>query len=135
MDVIQLTRELGKAIQEDDGYKLFTAAKDKADNDTELQDLIGKFNLKRMDMSNAVSSQDPDQEKLEALDKELKELYDTVMKNPTMIEFNATKKAVDSMMSFINQILTASVNGEDPFTVEEASEGCSGSCGSCGGCH
>lgn len=135
MDVIKLTRELGKAIQEDDNYKLFTAAKEKADSDAGLQDLIGKFNLKRMDMSNAVSSQEPNQEKLEALDKELKELYDTVMKNPTMIEFNATKKAVDNMMNFINQILTASINGEDPFTVEEATHECSGSCGSCGGCH
>ncbi len=134
MDVIKLTRELGKAIQEDDGYKLFAAAKEKADNDAELQDLIGKFNLKRMDLSSAVTASEPDQAKLEQLDKELKELYDTVMSNPTMIEFNATKQAVDSMMSFINQILTASVNGEDPFLVEEAHD-CGGNCGSCGGCH
>lgn len=134
MDVIKLTRELGKAIQEDDNYKLFNAAKDKADQNEELQDLIGKFNLKRLDMSNAVSASEPDQEKLEALDKELKELYDVVMKNPIMIEFNATKQAVDGMMGFINQILTASINGDDPFTVEQASN-CSGSCGSCGGCH
>lgn len=134
MDVIKLTRELGKAIQEDDNYKLFNAAKDKADQNEELQDLIGKFNLKRLDMSNAVSASEPDQEKLEALDKELKELYDVVMKNPIMIEFNATKQNVDGMMAFINQILTASINGDDPFTVEQASN-CSGSCGSCGGCH
>lgn len=134
MDVIKLTRELGKAIQEDDGYKLFAAAKEKADNDAELQDLIGKFNLKRMDLSSAVTASEPDQAKLEQLDKELKELYDTVMSNPIMIEFNATKQAVDSMMSFINQILTASVNGEDPFLVEETHD-CGGNCGSCSGCH
>lgn len=134
MDVIKLTRELGKAIQEDDNYKLFNSAKDKADQNEELQDLIGKFNLKRLDMSNAVSAPEPDQEKLEALDKELKELYDVVMKSPDMIAFNATKQAVDGMMGFINQILTASINGDDPFTVEQASN-CSGSCGSCGGCH
>lgn len=134
MDVIQMTRELGKAIQEDDCYKLFNVAKEKADNDQELQDMIGKFNLKRLDMSNAVSASEPDQAKLEILDKELKELYDAVMKKPAMLEFNATKQAVDQMMSFINQILTASINGDDPFTVEEASN-CGGNCGSCGGCH
>lgn len=134
MDVIELTRDLGKAIQEDDRYKLFNVAKEKADNDTELQDMIGQFNLKRMALTNALSAPEPDQEKLDALDKELKSLYEVVMQKPGMIEFNATKQAVDEMMKFVNQILTASVNGDDPYTVEESHD-CGGNCGSCGGCH
>lgn len=134
MDVITLARELGKAIQEDERYKLFNDVKNKADNDAELQDLIGQFNLKRLALSNAVNSETPDQAKLEELDKELKALYDTVMSNPNMAAFNDSKKAVDDFMAFVNQILTASINGEDPMAVEQ-NDDCGGNCGSCGGCH
>ncbi|MEF9853268.1 MAG: YlbF family regulator [Hydrogenoanaerobacterium sp.] len=134
MDVITLARELGAAIQNDERYVHFNDVKTAADNDKELQDMIGNFNLKRLALSNAVSDEAPDQTKLEELDRELKALYDTVMGNTSMIAFNESKKDVDEMMGFVNQILTASINGDDPMTVEQA-DACSGSCDSCGGCH
>ena len=37
MDVIQMTRELGKAIQQDDRYTAYMLAKQANDNDAELQ--------------------------------------------------------------------------------------------------
>lgn len=40
MDVIQITRELGKAIQADERYSNYVRARVANDNDSELQDMI-----------------------------------------------------------------------------------------------
>lgn len=136
MDVITMARELGKIIQQDERYHRIDAAKKANDEDQELQGLIESFNMKRTELSQEMSKDTKDQEKLTVLDKELKEVYAKVMGNPNMAEFNEAKTGIDSMMNFITEILYASVNGDDPDTVEEHAEGCSGNCGSCGGsCH
>ena len=134
MDIITMARELGKAIQQDERYKRIDAAKRANDADDQLQDLIVKFNLKRSELSNEMAQENKSPEKLNALDKELKELYAEVMSNPNMAEFNAAKGEVDQMLNFISEILYGSVNGEDPDTIEMQT-GCGGNCGSCGGCH
>ena len=134
MDIITRARELGKAIQQDARYERIEAAKRANDADEALQELIVKFNLKRSDLTNAMAEENKDTEKLTALDKELKELYQEVMSNPNMAKFNAAKTEVDAMMNFISEILYGSVNGEDPDTIEMHT-GCGGNCGSCGGCH
>lgn len=134
MDIITMARELGKAIQQDERYKRIDAAKKANDADNQLQDLIVKFNLKRSELSNEMAQENKSPEKLNALDKELKELYAEVMANPNMAEFNAAKGEVDQMMNFISEILYGSVNGEDPDTIEMQA-GCGGNCASCGGCH
>ena len=131
MDIIAMARELGKAIQQDERYKRIDAAK-KA-NDA-VQDLIVKFNMKRSELSTEMAQENKDPEKLNALDKELKELYRDVMANENMVEFNAAKVEVDTMMNFISEILYGSVNGENPDTIEMQT-GCGGNCASCGGCH
>ena len=43
MNVIELTRELGKALQQDERYIAYHAAKLANDNDADLQNLIGDF--------------------------------------------------------------------------------------------
>ncbi len=134
MDIIAMARELGKAIQQDERYKRIDAAKKANDEDNNLQELIVKFNMKRSDLTNAMAQENKDSEQLTALDKELKELYQEVMSNPNMAEFNAAKVEVDGMMNFISEILYGSVNGEDPDSIE-MHESCGGNCGSCRGCH
>lgn len=135
MDVITMARELGKVIQQDERYHRIDAAKKANDEDKELQVLIEDFNMKRVALNQEISKENKDQEKLTAMDKELKEVYQKVMSNPNMVEFNEAKNEIDSMMNFVTEILYASVNGEDPDSVEEQAAGCSGNCGSCGGCH
>lgn len=134
MDIIAMARELGKAIQKDERYKRIDAAKKANDADQALQDLIVKFNMKRSELSTEMAQENKDPEKLNALDKELKELYRDVMANENMVEFNAAKVEVDTMMNFISEILYGSVNGENPDTIEMQT-GCGGNCASCGGCH
>ena len=134
MDIIAMARELGKAIQQDERYKRIDAAKKANDADQALQDLIVKFNMKRSELSTEMAQENKDPKKLNALDKELKELYRDVMANENMVEFNAAKVEVDTMMNFISEILYGSVNGENPDTIEMQT-GCGGNCASCGGCH
>ena len=72
---------------------------------------------------------------MNALDQEIKELYQKIMSYPKMIVYNGAKKEVDAMMNYINRILVLSVNGEDPDAVEMSDTSCTGSCSTCGGCN
>ena len=105
------------------------------DSDEALQAQIGEFNLKRMSLNQEVQKENRDQEKLNTLDKEIKELYAAIMGNPKMVVFNAAKQEVDSLMELINRILVMSVNGEDPEYAEIEQSSCTGSCEGCSGCH
>lgn len=134
MDVITMARELGKEIQKDPRYTAYQSAQAIADGDAELQDLIGKFNLKKIDLQNEIQNPDKTTESLQAIDAVLKEIYAKIMSNANMIAYNVAKREMDNMLSFVQEIITAAANGEDPDTVEESTEACTGSCATCGGC-
>ena len=134
MDLIKQAREMGKMIQASEEYKRLQAAKEKNDNDTELQDLIGQFNLNRMDLNNQLAKSDKDDEKLEKLNHEMRDLYQKVMTNQNMAEYEQAKNEMDMLMNQVNTILVMCVNGEDPDTCDPAPS-CTGSCSTCGGCH
>lgn len=133
MDIIEMTRALGKAIQQDERYIRLSLARDNNDNDEKLQEMIGKFNLKRVEVNQEAARPDKDQAKLDQLNESIRTLYKEIMENPNMVEFNAAKEEIDSLMNFVNQILVLSINGQDPDTVEQSS--CTGSCATCAGCH
>ena len=133
MALTDLARQMGKEIQASEEYKNLNAAKEANDNDAELQDLIGKFNLKRIEINTAMFAEKRDEEKLAALDAELKKIYGEVMSNEHMAAFNTAKQAMDAMMNEVTTILMMCVNGEDPDTCNPHS--CGGSCATCGGCH
>lgn len=134
MDIITMARELGKEIQKDPRYLRLVTAREANDADQSLQELIEKFNLKRVELSQAINSEERDVDKLTQLDKELKDLYQEVMNNDRMVEYNAAKMELDEAVSFLNQIIMGSVNGENPELIEKQ-VGCGGNCASCGGCH
>ena len=134
MDIITMARELGKEIQKDPRYLRLVTAREANDADQNLQELIEKFNLKRVELSQAINSEERDVDKLTQLDKELKDLYQEVMNNDRMVEYNAAKMELDEAVSFLNQIIMGSVNGENPELIEKQ-VGCGGNCASCGGCH
>ena len=66
-NIIEKARELAKLIQADPSYKALNDAREKNDNDAELQDLIGKFNLKRIELNQAMSESERDQDKINAV--------------------------------------------------------------------
>ena len=92
MDVITLARELGKAIQADERYAAYNAA------------------------------------------KKVRTLYGEIMSTESMTKFNEAKTALDELVNSVNTIITMSVNGQDPDTVDPTAS-CSGDCSACGGCH
>ena len=136
MDLIKMTRELGKAIQASDEYKNLMEAKNKNDSDENLQNLIQEFNLIRVKLSAMVQDENPDEEKIKKTDAELKDCYTKVMGNENMMAYNIAKNEVDNIMNRISTILVSVVNGADPDTCPDTiEESCSGSCSSCSGCH
>ena len=135
MDVIELTRELGKAIQADERYAKLMAAKEANDKDESLNALIGKLNLIQMSYQHEAEG-NADEAKMNEYDKEFREVYGEVMLNENMKNYENARQDVDDMMNYIMQILSLCVNGEDPATCEPQSEAgsCTGSCSTCGGC-
>ncbi len=135
MDIIGLTREIGKEIQKDERYLKMRIALQAADEDEKLQDLIGQYNLKRMSLQNELQKQDRDEDKVKTFQQELNGLYASVMKNPSMAAYNEAKKDFDLLMRRVNAILSQSAEGGDPETADYAESSCGGNCSSCAGCH
>ena len=137
MTVIELTRQLGAAIQEDARYKEYEAARKANEADDALNELIGKINLIQLNYQNeAAKGEEADPAKMEQFAKEFEEKYREIMLNGNMVKFEAAKTAVDDMMNEIMGILACCVDGQDPATCTPHQEhSCDGSCSSCGGCH
>ncbi|MBR5135374.1 MAG: YlbF family regulator [Clostridia bacterium] len=135
MDVLlEMAKDMGEALQQDGRYVALQMAQAKADEDQALQDLIGEFNLKRMALATEDAKDDKDEEKLQALDAELREVYGRVMANESMQAYNAARQEMDALLSNINRILMLSAQGEDPQTLD-AEHSCGGNCSGCSGCH
>lgn len=134
MDIIESARNIGKLIQREACYKNLQTAQKAADADTELQDLIGEFNLKRISINKEASKSEQDQEKMQALNQEMRAVYAKIMQNENMNAYNEAKEQLDAILNRVLAIIQNSANGEDPETTDYQ-PGCSGSCDSCGGCH
>ncbi len=134
MDVIQMTRELGKAIQQDERFIRYAKARVANDTDETLQAAIGNFNIKRMELERAVGEENKDEVAVKVLNEELRNLYGEIMSSKAMVEYNTAKALLDQMMNEVNTIISKCLEGEDPETCEVES-GCTGSCSTCGGCH
>ncbi|MCL1823300.1 MAG: YlbF family regulator [Oscillospiraceae bacterium] len=134
MEPIQAARELGKAIQADERFKAYFAAKDKNDSDEALQNLIGEFNLQRENLSRELSKgEEKEQSKVENLNIKMRETYELIMNNENMQEYTRAKGEVDLMINQVNQIIAMCCEGENPDTCEP--KDCAGSCSSCAGCN
>ncbi len=134
MDILEMTRKLGVEIQKQEVFKTYIKAKAANDADKQLQDDIGKFNLIRMSLDQALSNQEQDAEKVKELNAELRDIYTKIMGSESMMNYNIAKQELDALVNQINAIITLTVNGEDPMTCD-ISSGCSGSCSTCSGCH
>lgn len=134
MDVIESVRQLGKAIQQDERFIRYAKARLENDNDSNLQASIGQFNIIRMELDREMESENKNDDKVKELNENLRKVYGEIMSNPTMVEYNTAKVAVDQMVGEINTVISKCLDGEDPETCDTVS-GCTGSCSTCGGCH
>ena len=132
--IIEMARALGRAIQMSEGYIALENARRENDKDERLQDLIGQFNLAKMNLNNELSREGgPNSEKVAAYNNDVQLLYAEIVDHPGMTRYSEASAEMNSLMTFINAILTTAVTGGNPDTVTQPEE-CSGSCESCAGC-
>jgi len=127
-------RDLGTAIQATPEYTALKEAKEANDNDTELQDKIGAFNLIKLELDRLLSEgREQNKDAISAKNAELRETYAELMESPSMKAYNQASVSLNELSSMVIGILRMCINGEDPDTADFAS--CGGSCDSCSGCH
>ena len=131
MDCIDLFKRAAMALQTDPRYVTLDAARKANDKDETLQNLIGEFNLARMDLNNEIGKT----ERSDELNEKVNSLYGQIMGNEGMVAYNEAKRECENLVNYIDAIINTAMNGGDPMTVEEPSASCTGSCSTCGGCH
>lgn len=134
MDIIELSRELGRKIQQEESYIAMQEANKACEEDEALQALIGEFNLKKLALNEKISAPEQDKEAVAALNTEMRKIYADIMINENMIKLNESKAQFDTIINRVFAIVSNSANGEDPNTTDYQAS-CSGSCSSCSGCH
>ena len=133
MDIIELSRELGRKIQQEEAYIAMQEANKAVETDEALQALIGEFNLYKLQLNEKLTAAERDEEAIKEINTKMRTLYADIMVNPAMIKLNESKTAFDAVMNRVFAIVSNSANGEDPNTTDYSA--CTGSCSTCGGCH
>lgn len=133
MDIIELSRELGRKIQQEESYVALQEANKAVEADEALQSLIGEFNLLKLQLNEKLTAAERDEDAIKELNTKMRTLYADIMANDAMIKLNESKNAFDAVMQRVFAIVSNSANGEDPNTTDY--HACTGSCSTCGGCH
>ena len=133
MDIIELSRELGRKIQQEESYIALQEANKAVEADENLQALIGEFNLFKLQLNEKLTATDRDEEAIKEINTKMRTLYADIMVNPAMVKLNESKVAFDTVINRVLAIVSNSANGEDPNTTDY--HACTGSCSTCGGCH
>lgn len=135
MDIIEMTRELAKKLQQEDAYILLNTTQKAVEDDEELQEAIAEFNMKRYELTQEVTKKDRDDAKVDELDTLVREMYDKITNDEKMVAYNNAQEEFNELFEYVLHILQMSATGDDPDSIEKPEQGgCSGDCGSCGGC-
>lgn len=135
MDCIDLFKKAAAAMQTDPRYLELDSARRANDADSELQGLIGEFNLARLDLNNETAQTEPNSAHVADLNKQVNDLYSQIMSSEGMVRYNAAKTECEAMVNHIDAVINTAMNGGDPMTVNAPESNCTGSCSTCGGCH
>ena len=135
MDCIDLFKRAAMALQTDPRYVALDQARRANDKDQELQNLIGEFNLARMDLNNEIGKTERSDERIAELNEKVNSLYGQIMGDEGMVAYNEAKRECENLVNYIDAIINTAMNGGDLMIVQEPSASCTGSCYTCGGCH
>ena len=135
-DLMEMAKQLGKELQKDERYLAFRKASADNDADEALQNLIGEFNLKRLDLGNEEDKPEPDADRAKVLGEEVRDLYSQIMAHDSMRKYQAARAEFEQLLDGINRVIAYSAAGQDPDSYDPAAAaGCSGDCSACAGCH
>ena len=79
MDCIDLFKKAAAALQTDPRYLELDAARRENDRDEELQNMIGEFNLARLDLNNESAKAETDAARVAELNQRVNDLYSQIM--------------------------------------------------------
>lgn len=131
MSLEKLTRELGKAIQQDERYSALQKAIEANEKDTALNELMSKIQLIQISAQHEASKENPDEGKMQAYNEEFQGVYTQIMMNPNMQAYEKARKDIDDLMNYLTGILAMCVNGDDPDTCDPKAHQCGGDCSGC----
>ena len=114
MDCIDLFKRAAMALQTDSRYLALDQARKMNDSDEELQNMIGEFNLARIDLNNEISKDERDDARVAALNTKVNDLYGKIMASEGMVAYNAAKADAEALISHIDAIINTAMNGGDP---------------------
>ncbi len=129
-------KEAAAAFQNEACYNNMQAARKANDEDEDLQAMLSEFNVTRKDLNGEMHKEDSDEKRVEELEARIGNLYQNIMSNANMQNYNHAKNDVEEFIVYVNAILNAAVDGDDPMQVQkpQAEHGCGGGCSSCAGC-
>ena len=131
MSLEKLTRELGKAIQQDERYLAMQKAIEANEKDTALNELMSKIQLIQVSYQHEASKEEPDEGKMKAYDEEFRGVYTEIMMNPNMQAYEKARQDIDELMNYLTGILAMCVNGDDPDTCDPKAHQRGGDCSGC----
>lgn len=135
MNVIDLFKQAAKELQNDPRYLALDAARKANDADEALQGMIAEFGRLNSAYQEAAMGTDEEKTQAQAIQSQLNDLYGKIMSNETMQNYSRAQQEAEKLIGLIDRIISVTMNGGDPLTVEEEPAGCSGCCSSCSGCH
>ena len=132
MDVIQLARQLGKAIQEDERFLGFQLAQQQVEADAPLQGILGEYAAQREALVREAKTSGMDSDKARDMNTKLGQLYADILQNENMKRFMSAQEELNKLAGHISQIVEGSAGGQAPDTIEyqQKRAGCGG--GGCG---
>ena len=119
MDCIDLFKRAAVALQTDSRYLVLDQTRKANDKDEELQNLIGEFNLARMDLNNEIGKSERNDARIAELNEKVNSLYGQIMGNEGMVAYNEAKRDCENLVNYIDAIINTAMNGGDPMTVQE----------------
>lgn len=136
MDTVKMFREAAAALQQDPRYLALVEVRRKNDADQQLDQLTKDFSETRIHLSEELEKGIRDNDLVVELNAKANKLYGDIMSHEGIIAYNKAKVEVDSLISHIDAIITAALEGQDPMTVEKPQPqkqkgSCAGDCSAC----
>ena len=127
--IIELAHALGEEIAKSDEIKALEAAKDAYEKDADLQGLMSEYEADRQLLGREFSknTEEVDEKMVADLRARIEELTHEICANPVYITFANAQKAMNDLMTSVNNEIKFCITGERPSE-------CTHDCSTCGGC-
>ena len=128
-NIYDKAKELGQMIQNSPEMAAMAEADKKQLADPQAQEMIKAYNLVRMNLARKAQSDNITKEEMDKIRQELTDEFTKLTENQNIAEYVNAKRAFDTMITAINDILSRYITGDDQ------PHACTSDCSTCGGCH